>query len=37
MVALLRRLTNSALRSLIAPATPLRFPQVRDYPRRAIR
>lgn len=37
MVALIRRLTNSALRTLIAPATPLRLPQVRDYPRRTVR
>jgi hypothetical protein len=34
MRALMRRLTTSALRTLTAPATPMRWPAVRDYPRR---
>jgi hypothetical protein len=34
MRALLRRFTTSALRTLTAPATSMRLPAVRDYPRR---
>jgi hypothetical protein len=35
MRALVRRFTTSALRTLTAPATPMRVPAVRDYPRQS--
>lgn len=34
MRELFRRFTNSALRTLTAPAAPMRVPAVRNYPRR---